>query len=53
MLAMKNNQPGTILEIKDLDINLGGKEIIKNVSLDIEENEIVGIVGVSGAGKTT
>jgi len=50
---MKNNQPGTILEIKDLDINLGGKEIIKNVSLDIEENEIVGIVGVSGAGKTS
>ncbi len=32
---------------------LGKKEVLKNVSLDIEEGEIFGILGPNGAGKTT
>ncbi|MCX9010082.1 MAG: ABC transporter ATP-binding protein [Candidatus Methanoperedens sp.] len=31
----------------------GRKEVLKNVSLDIEEGEIFGILGPNGAGKTT
>ncbi len=31
----------------------GKKEVLKNVSLDIEEGEIFGILGPNGAGKTT
>lgn len=33
--------------------NHGKKEVLKNVSVDIEEGEIFGILGPNGAGKTT
>ncbi|MDO9098677.1 MAG: ATP-binding cassette domain-containing protein, partial [Candidatus Methanoperedens sp.] len=31
----------------------GRKEVLKNVSIDIEDGEIFGILGPNGAGKTT
>jgi ABC-2 type transport system ATP-binding protein len=31
----------------------GKKEVLKNISIDIEEGEIFGILGPNGAGKTT
>ena len=42
-----------ILKINGLAINLGGTIIIEDVSLVVKEGEILGIVGVSGAGKTS
>ncbi len=35
------------------DGNKGKKEVLKNVSIDIEDGEIFGILGPNGAGKTT
>ncbi|MFA4934938.1 MAG: ABC transporter ATP-binding protein [Candidatus Methanoperedens sp.] len=35
------------------DGNKGRKEVLKNVSIDIEDGEIFGILGPNGAGKTT
>jgi ABC-2 type transport system ATP-binding protein len=35
------------------DSTLGKKEVLKNISLDIEEGDIFGILGPNGAGKTT
>lgn len=43
----------TILECKDLCKDFGKKKILKNVSLKIEEGDILGFIGPNGAGKTT
>ena len=41
------------LEIKDISISFKNKKVLENVSIDLYENELVCILGVSGAGKTT
>ena len=42
-----------ILEIKDVSIYYNGKEILKNINIDVKENEILCIMGSSGCGKST
>lgn len=42
-----------MLEINDLWCHYGGAEVLKGVSLQIEEGSIVTIIGSNGAGKTT
>jgi phospholipid/cholesterol/gamma-HCH transport system ATP-binding protein len=42
-----------MIEIKQLETQMGGKTIHKNLDLTISKNEILGIVGGSGSGKTT
>jgi branched-chain amino acid transport system ATP-binding protein len=41
------------LEVKDLIVHYGKAEVIKGLSLKVEEKEIVTIIGANGAGKTT
>lgn len=41
------------LEIKNISISFENKKVLENVSIDLYENELVCILGVSGAGKTT
>ena len=41
------------LIINKISKNLGGKEVVRNVSLSIKRGEIVGLLGPNGAGKTT
>lgn len=43
----------TLLSIRELQVALGGKAIIKNVSLDLAAGEFVGLIGPNGAGKST
>ena len=42
-----------ILEIKELCVNYGEAIAIENVNLDIQEGEVVSIIGANGAGKST
>ena len=41
-----------ILEIQDLTISFDGKKAVDEVSLDLSSNEIIGLVGESGCGKS-
>lgn len=42
-----------ILEINNLTKKIGNKTILKDITFDINENEIVGFIGPNGAGKST
>ena len=41
-----------MLQIENLSVTIENREILKNISLDIEDGGIVGVVGESGCGKT-
>lgn len=42
-----------MIKVTDIHKRFGDLEVLKGVSLDVAEGEVVSIVGASGAGKTT
>lgn len=42
-----------MLEVHDLEVNYGVIRAIKNISFEVNEGEIVTLIGANGAGKTT
>jgi len=49
-------RPGRVLgrvTLNDLTFRYGSRQVIHNVSLDIQPGEMIGLVGPSGAGKST
>ena len=42
-----------VLEINDLEVYYGMIQAIKSISFDVNEGEIVALIGANGAGKTT
>jgi ABC-type glutathione transport system ATPase component/ABC-type dipeptide/oligopeptide/nickel transport system permease subunit len=45
--------PRSLLQISDLEVSFGGAPILRGVNVHLSEGELLGLVGVSGAGKTT
>lgn len=42
-----------MLQIKNLSVSYGAIEAVKNISLTVNDGEIVSLIGANGAGKTT
>ena len=42
-----------MLELKNIKKSFGGKTILNDISLDVQDGEIISILGPSGSGKTT
>lgn len=56
---MKTPAPGptaaapNVLEVRNVSVRYGGKVALQDVSLDVREHEIFGIIGPANSGKTT
>lgn len=42
-----------LLEVKDIRVHYGKIEALKGISVEVNEGEIVTLIGANGAGKTT
>lgn len=42
-----------MLEVRDLEVNYGSINAIKKISFDVDEGEVIALIGANGAGKTT
>ena len=43
----------TLIEVKNLTKNFGDLEVLKDISMTVEEGEVICIIGPSGSGKST
>ena len=41
------------LELQNISISLGGRQLVKSVNINLSPGEVVGLLGPKGAGKTT
>jgi len=49
----KTDSNEVVVDVQDLNVTFGKAHIIHNVSFEVKKGEIIGLFGISGAGKTT
>lgn len=45
--------PASLLRLEDVSVELGGRQVLDRVSLDLERGGFLGLIGPNGGGKTT
>jgi branched-chain amino acid transport system ATP-binding protein len=53
VLAARRRGEVKLLLVKDLDVAYGGTQVLFGVNFEVDEGEIVALLGTNGAGKTT
>ena len=49
---MSTDMSENLIEIRDLRVSFGGKEVVHGINLDIRRGECLALVGESGSGKS-
>ncbi len=52
-IQLMNDDPGLILEVRELKKSFPGVQALKGVSLSLEKGEVLSLIGENGAGKST
>lgn len=52
-MIMRDVSDAPVLALDHVTVRLGGRTVLREVSLDLRAGEFVGVIGANGAGKTT
>jgi ABC-2 type transport system ATP-binding protein len=47
------NNSGAAIEVRDLRVDRGGREVLRGLTFDVPTGQVTGLLGPSGCGKTT
>ncbi len=50
---MTNEKRAPLVEMRNISVSFGGVQAVEDVTIDLHEGEVMGLVGGNGAGKTT